>query len=95
MSGHGNHRAPNHVERYLRRLSRWAPRGSRHDLVMEARRHLYEASRRAEDAGLSHELAQCAASACSSWRKGSTWRSIRAPRSGCTRPSSLGRARRT
>lgn len=63
MSGKGdhNHRAPDHVARYLRRLSRWAPRGSRHDLVMEAERHLYEATRRAEDDGLSHEMAQRAA----------------------------------
>ncbi len=61
MSGHSDHRAPDHVARYLRRLSRWAPRGSRHDLIMEAERHLYETTRRAEDAGLSHELAQRAA----------------------------------
>ena len=52
---------PDHVERYLRRLARWAPRKSRHDLVMEASRHLYEATRRAEEAGLTHEAAQRAA----------------------------------
>ena len=52
---------PDHVERYLRRLARWAPRKSRHDLVMEASRHLYEATRRAEEGGLPHEAAQCAA----------------------------------
>ena len=52
---------PDHVERYLRRLARWAPRKSRHDLVMEASCHLYEATRRAEEEGLTHEAAQCAA----------------------------------
>ena len=52
---------PDHVERYLRRLARWAPRKSRHDLVMEASRHLYEATRRAEEKGLPHEAAQRAA----------------------------------
>ncbi len=72
MSGQGDHRTPDHVERYLRRLSRWAPRGSRHDLVMEVERHLYEATRRAEDKGLSHELAQRAAVRAfgSAWRIG-------------------------
>ena len=54
-------RGPDHVERYLRRLARWAPRRSRHDLVMEASRHLYEATRRAEEEGLMHEAAQRAA----------------------------------
>ena len=49
---------PDHVERYLRRLERWAPRRCRHDLVMEARRHLYDATRQAEQRGMSHELAQ-------------------------------------
>jgi hypothetical protein len=52
---------PDHVERYLRRLARWAPRKSRHDLVMEASRHLYEATCRAEEDGLTHEAAQRAA----------------------------------
>ena len=52
---------PDHVERYLRRLARWAPRKSRHDLVMEASRHLYEATRRGEEAGLTPEAAQRAA----------------------------------
>lgn len=49
---------PDHVERYLRRLAIWAPRRCRHDLIMEARRHLYDATRQAEQNGLSHELAQ-------------------------------------
>jgi hypothetical protein len=52
---------PDHVERYLRRLARWTPRKSRHDLVMEASRHLYEATRCAEEEGLTHEAAQRAA----------------------------------
>ena len=52
---------PDHVERYLRRLARWAPGKSRHDLVMEASRHLYEATRRAEEEGLRHGAAQRAA----------------------------------
>jgi hypothetical protein len=52
---------PDHVERYLRRLARWAPRKSRHDLVMEASRHLYEATCRAEEKGLTREAAQRAA----------------------------------
>lgn len=49
---------PDRVERYLRRLAIWAPRRCRHDLVMEARRHLYDATRQAEQSGLSHERAQ-------------------------------------
>jgi len=72
MRGQGDHRAPDHIERYLRRLSCWAPRGSRHDLVMEAERHLYEATCRAEDEGLSPELAQRSAVRAfgSAWRIG-------------------------
>lgn len=48
----------NRVERYLRRLRRWAPRAGRDDLVREARRHLYEAICRRERAGLSRDAAQ-------------------------------------
>jgi len=61
MSGHGPRGDRDCVERYLRRLSLWVPRASRHDLVMEAERHLYEATRRAERDGLTHEVAQRAA----------------------------------
>ena len=58
MSWHSRRAGADPVKRYLRRLSRWAPRDSRHDLVMEAERHLYEATRRGEGEGLPHELAQ-------------------------------------
>jgi len=58
MSGHSPRRNRDCVERYLRRLSLWAPRASRHDLLAEAERHLYEATRRAERDGLTHGLAQ-------------------------------------
>ena len=61
MSRRHDRCGPDHVERYLRRLAHWAPRKSRHDLVMEASRHLYEATRRAEEEGLTHEAAQLAA----------------------------------
>ncbi|MBV9281292.1 MAG: hypothetical protein JOZ41_14525 [Chloroflexi bacterium] len=54
-------RSPDQIERYLRRLAWWAPPGSRGELVAEARRHLYDATRRAQDAGLSHAGAQRAA----------------------------------
>jgi hypothetical protein len=69
---------PDHVERYLRRLARWAPRKSRLDLVMEASRHLYEATRRAEDEGLTHEAAQRAAMRAfgSAWRIGLSERGL-------------------
>lgn len=61
MKGRCCRRAPDRVERYLRRLERWAPRDSRRELVMEARRHLYEATRRAEQTGLAIDAAQEAA----------------------------------
>jgi hypothetical protein len=61
MSRRHDRCGPDHVERYLRRLARWAPRKSRHDLVMEASRHLYEATRRAEEEGLTRQAAQSAA----------------------------------
>lgn len=61
MKGSRCRRSPDRVERYLRRLERWTPRDSRGELVMEARRHLYEATRRAEQSGLAHDAAQDAA----------------------------------
>jgi hypothetical protein len=61
MSRRHDRCSPDHVERYLRRLARWEPRKSRHDLVMEASHHLYEATRRAEEEGLTREAAQSAA----------------------------------
>jgi hypothetical protein len=70
---------PDRVERYLRRLARWAPRKSRHDLVMEASCHLYEATRRGEEAGLTHEAAQRAAVHAfgPAWRIGLAERGLR------------------
>ena len=75
---------PDHVERYLRRLARWAPRKSRHDLVMEASGHLYEATRRAEEEGLTHEAAQSAAIRAfgPAWRIGLAERGLRVARVG-------------
>lgn len=66
MSGYDSHDgggddAPDHVGRYLRRLSRWVPRACRDELVMEAARHLYDATRRAEGEGLPRAMAQQAA----------------------------------
>jgi hypothetical protein len=49
------------AERYLRRLARWLPRRERQGLVLEARRHLYDATLRYEAAGLDHATAQHAA----------------------------------
>ena len=60
------------IERYLRRLSFWAPRRSRHDLLIEAERHLYDTTRRGEELGLSRREAQlCALRAFGpAWRIG-------------------------
>jgi hypothetical protein len=60
------------VERYLRRLSYWAPRRCRHDLLLEAERHLYDMTRHGEELGLSRREAQiCALRAFGpAWRVG-------------------------
>jgi hypothetical protein len=49
------------VEAYTRRLAWWLPRCARQELLAEARRHLYDATARAERAGLDHCAAQRAA----------------------------------
>ena len=66
------------LDRYLRRLARWAPRDSRQGLLLEARRHLYDATLRAEQAGLTRAEAQCAAIAAfgPAWRIGLAARGI-------------------
>lgn len=71
MSKLGRRRA-DPVERYLRRLRRWAPRASREALVLEARRHLYDAACRLERSGLPPEAARHAAVAAfgPAWRIG-------------------------
>jgi len=78
MNWDGKPRPPDHVDRYLRRLSRWAPRACRHDLVAEASRHLYEATQRAEAAGLPRDAAQRAAVAAfgPAWRIGLSARGL-------------------
>ncbi len=60
------------IERYLRRLSFWAPRHCRRDLLLEAERHLYDTTRRGEELGLSRRDAQlCALRAFGpAWRIG-------------------------
>src|SRR5579871_7001600 len=55
------HRQGGPVERYLRRLNRWLPRQCRREMVAEARRHLYDATARAERNGLTGWAAQRAA----------------------------------
>ncbi len=72
MTWDGKPRPLDYVDRYLRRLSRWAPRACRHDLVAEASRHLYDATARAEAIGLPHDAAQRAAVATfgPAWRIG-------------------------
>lgn len=60
MSRFGRRRA-DPVERYLRRLRRWAPRASRDLLELEARRHLYDAVCRLERSGLPPQAARRAA----------------------------------
>ncbi|HEX2032832.1 MAG TPA: hypothetical protein VHS99_01485 [Chloroflexota bacterium] len=49
------------IERYLRRLRRCLPRVCREEMVAEARRHLYDATRRAAAGGAGHQAAQRAA----------------------------------
>lgn len=78
MTWDGTPRPPDHVDRYLRRLSRWAPRACRHDLVAEASRHLYDATARAEAAGLPRDAARRAAVAAfgPAWRIGLSARGL-------------------
>lgn len=49
------------IERYLASLERWSSRRERAELVVEARRHLFDASRRAMGAGTPRDAAVRAA----------------------------------
>jgi len=53
--------AGDRIEPYLRKLRRWAPASYRDDLVAEARRHLYDATYRHQQRGMSRYEAQRAA----------------------------------
>lgn len=72
MPSSGRHRAPGpgqpanyhldgryrYIERYLSQLARLAPGGDRDELVMEARRHLFDAMESAVSDGVPAETAQ-------------------------------------